>query len=72
MLLDCQIMTKIFFYSPKSQVDYIKSTLDKLKESIKDNEIDLYNKILGICNNYVWIDDYMIVKDMNSIVKRKG
>lgn len=43
----------------------ISNTMDNLKEYIKDkNDEKLYKKILSIVNEYVWIDDYVEVKDL--------
>lgn len=42
----------------------INNTLSKLKEDIKDNEIDIYNKLINICNKYVWCNDYLLVKEL--------
>ncbi len=42
----------------------INKTLDDLANTIKDYEVDIYNKIVNICNKYVWCDDYIDVKEL--------
>lgn len=42
----------------------LNNTLTKLKENIKDSEIDIYNKIVSIVNKYVSINDRGIAKEM--------
>ncbi len=52
----------------KKFIEYYNSdinvTLELLEKDIKDNDIDIYNKIVSICNKYVWIDDYLNVKEL--------
>lgn len=42
----------------------INSTLKSLEEKINKDEIEIYNKIVKICNKYIWCDDYLKVKDL--------
>ncbi len=42
----------------------VKNTLKKLQHKIKDDDIDIYNQIIGICNKYVWCNDYLDVKEL--------
>ncbi len=41
----------------------IKVTLDKIKEHLKEG-MEIYNKIVSICNKYSWCDNYLDVKDL--------
>ena len=42
----------------------INNTLNKLEENITKSEIDIYNKIVNICNKYIWCDDYIDIKEL--------
>lgn len=42
----------------------ISKTLKDLADTIKDSEMDIYNKIVNICNKYVWCEDYLDVKEL--------
>ena len=42
----------------------INNTLTKLEESITKDEVDIYNKIVKICNKYVWCDNYLDIKEL--------
>lgn len=42
----------------------ISKTLKELADTLKDSEVDIYNKIVNICNKYVWCDDYLDVKEL--------
>ena len=42
----------------------IKNTIVSLKEIITKDEIDIYNKIINICNKYVWCDNYLSIKEL--------
>lgn len=44
--------------------DNINETLSLLKDSIKPYEVDIYNKIVKICNKYVWCNNYLDVKEL--------
>lgn len=42
----------------------VSKTLKDLADTIKDSEMDIYNKIVNICNKYVWCEDYLDVKEL--------
>ena len=42
----------------------INNTLEKMKEMISKDELDNYNKIVSICNKYVWCDNYLDIKEI--------
>lgn len=42
----------------------ISDTLTKLEDSISKDELDNYNKIVKICNKYVWCNNYLDVKEL--------
>ena len=56
--------TKIVSVFKSNYSSDIKGTLDKTLEYVKTSEDNkLYKKIIGVVNNYSFIDDYMEVKD---------
>ncbi len=42
----------------------ISDTLEQLSSKITKDEEDIYNKIVNICNKYVWCSDYLDVKEL--------
>ena len=42
----------------------ISKTLDTLKKNLSDKEVDIYNMLINICNNYTWCDNYLDVKEL--------
>ena len=42
----------------------IENTINNLEKTITKDEIDLFNKIVNICNKYLWCDDYNIIKEL--------
>lgn len=42
----------------------INKTLKDLDDNIHPNEINIYNKIVNVCNKYVWCDNYLEIKEL--------
>ena len=42
----------------------IENTLNNLEKTITKDEVDSYNKIVSICNKYLWCDDYNTIKEL--------
>ena len=42
----------------------IENTLINLEKTITKDEVDSYNKIVNICNKYIWCDDYNTIKEL--------
>lgn len=45
-------------------IDNMESDINNTLLKLEDTDINIYNKIINILNNYVWCDDYLKVKEM--------
>ena len=52
----------------KKFLDYYEDDINRsivlLKDNIKESEIDIYNKIVNVCNKYMWCEHFLEIKDL--------